>query len=122
MAKRYLPDRRAPTGTSARAASIRACFLVEEATPVTLCRDLRANRSCRDGVAKRERRGNGGNGLRALAGAPNGEVAVVHEAAKNALVDVDALDFVEADLEGPPLDETGLVGDPHVGDVGLCAP
>src|SRR6476659_9685692 len=114
MAKRYLPDRRAPTGTSARAASIRACFLVEEATPVTPCRDLRANRSCRDGVAKRERRGNGGNGFRALADALNGEVAVVHKAAKNALVDVDALDFVEAHLEGPPLDEAGLVDNQRI--------
>ena len=58
----------------------------------------------------------------ALAGAPNGEVAIVHKAAKNALVDVDAFDFVEADLEGPPLDETGLVDDPHVGYVGLGGP
>src|SRR4029077_11188484 len=57
---------------------------------------------------KRERRGNGGNGFRALADALNGEVAVVHKAAKNALVDVDALDLVEAHLEGPPLDEPVL--------------
>jgi len=60
--------------------------------------------------------------LRTLADALNGEVTVVHEAAKNALVDVDALDLVEAHLEGPPLDETGLVDDPHVGDVGLGGP
>jgi hypothetical protein len=68
----------------------------------------------------RERRGNGGNGLRTLADALNGDVAVVHKAAKNALVDVDALDLVEAHLEGPPLDETGLVDD--FGDVGLGGP
>ena len=73
---------------------VKQTFVVR-AAPVTPCRDLRANRPCRDGVAKRERRGNGGNGLRALAHALNGEVAVVHKAAKNALVDVDALDFVE---------------------------
>ena len=90
--------------------------------PVAPCRDLYANWPCRDGAAKRERRGNGGNGLRALADALNGEVAVVHKAAKNALVDVDAFDFVEADLEGPPLDESGLVDDPHVGDVRLGGP
>ena len=60
--------------------------------------------------------------MRALADALNGEVAVVHKAAKNALIDVNALDFVEAHLEGPPLDETGLVDDPHVGDVGLGGP
>ena len=40
-------------------------------------------------LRERERRGNGGNGLRALADALNGEVAVVHKAAKNALVHVD---------------------------------
>jgi len=83
---------------------------------------LLADRSCRDGIAKRERRGNGGNGFRALADTLNGDVAVVHKAAKNALVDVDALDLVEAHFEGPPLDETGLVDDPHVGDVGLRDP
>jgi len=81
------------------------------------CHDLGADRSCRDGIAKRERRRNGGNGLRALADALNGDVAIVHEAAKNTLVDVDALDLVEAHLEGPPLDKTGLVNDPHIGDV-----
>src|SRR6476620_2151725 len=122
MAKRYLPDRRAPTGTSARAASIRACFLVEEATPVTPCRDLRANRSCRDGVAKRERRSNGGNGSRALADALNGEVAIVHQAAKNALIDIDALDFIETHFKGLPLNEASLMDDPQVGDIGLGGP
>ena len=84
--------------------------------------DLRADRSRCDGVAKSERRGNDRNGLHALAGALNGEVPIVHKVAKNALVDVDAFDFVEADLEGPPFDETGLVNDPHVGDVGLGGP
>jgi hypothetical protein len=49
--------------------------------------DLRADRSRRDGIAKRERRGNGGNGFRALADTLNRDVAVVHKAAKNALVD-----------------------------------
>ena len=33
-----------------------------------------------------------------------------------------ALDLVEAHLEGPPLDETGLVDDPHIGDIGLGGP
>src|SRR6478672_5557031 len=86
------------------------------------CRDLRANRACRDGAAKCERRINGGNGLRTLADALNGEVAIVQKAAKNALIDIDALNFVEAHLKGPPLDETGLVDDPHVGYVGLGGP
>ena len=90
--------------------------------PVATCRDLYTNWPCHDDAAKRERRGNGENGLRALAGALNGEVAVVHKAAKNALVDVDAFDFVEADLEGPPLDQACLVDDPHVGDVRLGGP
>jgi len=84
--------------------------------------DLCADWSCRDRIAKRERRGNRGNGLRALADALYGDVAIVHKAAKNALVYVDALDLVEAHLEGPPLDETGLVNDSHVGDVGLRGP
>jgi hypothetical protein len=97
-------------------------LFVEGPAAVTPCGDLRANRPCRDGAAKRERRINGGNGLRALADALNGEVAVVHKAAKNALVDIDALNLVEAHLKGPPLDETGLVDDPHVGYVGLGGP
>ena len=71
--------------------------------------DLLADRPCGDGAPKRERRGNGRNGFRALANALNGEVAVVHKTAKNALVDIDALNFVEAHLKGPPPDETGLV-------------
>ena len=65
------------------------------AAPATPCRDLRADRSCRDCVAKCERRGNGRNGLRALADALNGGSPCAREAAKNALVDIDALDFVE---------------------------
>jgi hypothetical protein len=70
-------------------------------------------------VAERQRRGNGPNGFLALADAQDGDVAVVHDAAEDALVDVDALDLVETHLEGPPLDETGLVDDPEIGDVGL---
>jgi len=75
-------------------------------------------------MALRNARGgsNGGNGLRALANALNGQVAVVHKATKNTLVDIDALNFVEAHFKGPPLDETGLVDDPHVGYVGLGGP
>ena len=84
--------------------------------------DLRADRSRCDGVSKSERRGNGGNGLRALANTLDGQVTVVHNAAKNALVDIDALNFVEAHLKGPPLNETGLVDDPHVANVGLGGP
>ena len=37
----------------------------------------------------------------------------------NALVNVHALDLVEADLEGSPLDKSGLVHNPPIGDVGL---
>ena len=52
----------------------------------------------------------------------DGDVAVIEDAAQNALVDVDALDLVEAHLEGAALDEAGLVDDAHVGDVGLGGP
>src|SRR5439155_6264453 len=83
---------------------------------------LSADRSCRDGIAKRQRRRNGGNGFLALADTHDRDVAVVHNAADDALIDVDALDLVETHLEGPPLDEPGLVDDPHVGDVGLSSP
>ena len=38
---------------------------------------------------------------------------------KNALVDIDALDFVEAHFEGSPLNKAGLVDDPQIGDIGL---
>src|SRR5437763_6499076 len=89
---------------------------------VTACRDLRANRSGRDGAAECERRGNGGNGFRALADALNGEVAVVHKAAKDALVNIDALNFIERHFKSPPPDETGFVDNPHVGYVGLGGP
>ena len=51
-----------------------------------------------------------------------GDVAVVEDAAEDALVDVDALDLVEAHLEGAPLDEAGLVDDAQIGDVGLGGP
>ena len=40
-------------------------------------------------------------GLCTLADALNGDVAIVHKAAKNALIDVDALDLAEAHLLGP---------------------
>ena len=50
------------------------------------------------------------------------DVAVVEDAAENALVDVDALDLVEAHLERAALDEAGLVDDAHIGDVGLGGP
>src|SRR5215207_7807815 len=80
---------------------------------------LRADRSCGDSVAKSERRGNGGNGLRALANTLDGQVTVVHYAANKALVDIDALDFVEAHFKGPPPDEAGFMDHPQVGYVRL---
>ena len=89
---------------------------------VTPCRNLRASRSCRNGAAERERRGDRGNGFRALADALYGEVAVVHKAAKDALVNIDALNFVEPHFKGPPLDEAGFVDNPHIGYVGLGGP
>ena len=39
----------------------------------------------------------------------NSDVAVVHQAAKNALIDIDALDFIHAHFKGLPLDEASLV-------------
>jgi len=84
-------------------------LFVEAVAAVPPRRNLRANRSRRDGTAERERRGDGGNGFRALADTLNGDVAVVHKAAKNALVNIDTLNFVERHFEGPPLDETSFV-------------
>jgi hypothetical protein len=40
--------------------------------------------------------------LRTLANTLNGQVTIVHNAAKKALLDIDALDLVEAHLKGPP--------------------
>src|SRR5258707_4280716 len=78
--------------------------------------------SCGDGIAERQRRGNGGDGFLALADAEDGDVAVIQDAPENALVDIDALDLVEAHLEGAALDEAGLVDDAQIGDVGLGGP
>ena len=60
--------------------------------------------------------------LRPLADAPHCNAAVVKNTAKNALVDVDALDLVQAHLERAALDEPALVDDAQVGDVGLGGP
>ena len=64
----------------------------------------------------------GADGFPALADAHDGHVAVVHDAAENALVDVHAFDLVDAHLEGAALDEAGLVDNPEIGDVGLGGP
>jgi hypothetical protein len=72
--------------------------------------------------SKFERRSNGGNGSRALADALNSEVALIHQAAKDALIDIDALDFIEAHFKGLPLDEAGLMDDPQVRDISLGRP
>ena len=50
-------------------------------------------------IAERQRRGDGVDFLFALADAQDRHVAVVEDAAQDALVDVDALDLVEAHLE-----------------------
>ena len=52
----------------------------------------------------------------------NRYVAVVEDAAEDALVDVDALDLVDTHLERLPLNEAGLVDDTEIGDVGLGGP
>src|SRR5882762_9477833 len=75
-----------------------------------------------DVVAEVEGGSDGGNGFLALADAEDGYVAVIEDAAENALVNVDALDLVEAHFEGAALDEAGLVDDAQVGDVGLGSP
>src|SRR6202011_1378307 len=75
-----------------------------------------------DVVAEIQRRSDGRDGLRAFADATNRHVAIVEDAAQNALVDVDALDLVERHFEGAPLDEPGLVHDAQIGDVGLGGP
>src|SRR5579862_9711326 len=72
-----------------------------------------------DGAAKRQGRRNGRNRLPALADAHDGDIAEVEDATENALLDVDALDLVERDLESAPFDETGLVHHAAIGDVGL---
>ena len=73
-------------------------------------------------VAEIQRRGDGRNGFLALADAEDGDVAIIEDAAEDALVDVDALDLVERHFKGTPLDEPGLVHDAQVGDVGLGGP
>src|ERR1700733_313878 len=73
-------------------------------------------------IAKRQRRGNRSDGFPALADAQDGDVAIIQDAAEDALIDIDALDLVEGHLEGPPLDEAGLVDNPQIGDVGLGGP
>src|SRR6266550_4868996 len=72
-----------------------------------------------DVVAECEGRGDGRDGFLALADALDGHVAVIEDAAQDRLVDVDALDLVEADFERAPLDEPGLVDHAQIGDVGL---
>src|SRR5580704_9223163 len=72
-----------------------------------------------DVAAEIEWRGDGGDGLLALADAHDCHVAIIEQTAEDALVDVDALDLVQRHLEGAPLDEPGLVHHAHVGDVGL---
>src|SRR3954468_6648976 len=62
-----------------------------------------------DVIAEIKRRGNGRDGLKTLADATNRHVTIVQDTAEDALIDVDALDLVEAHLEGAPLDEAGLV-------------
>ena len=62
------------------------------------------------------------DGFLALADAEDRHVAVVEDAAEDALVDVDALDLVEAHLKRLPLDKAGLVDDAQIGDVGLGGP
>src|SRR5436853_4787759 len=75
-----------------------------------------------DVIAELEWRSDGIDGLGPLADASHRNVTVVQYATKNALVDVDALDLVEADLERAALDEAGLVDNAHIGDVGLSGP
>ena len=75
-----------------------------------------------DEVAEFEGRGDGVDGLVALTDAKDRDVAVIEETAEDALVDVDALDLVEAHLECLPLDEPGLVDNAQIGDVGLGGP
>src|ERR1700692_1781937 len=83
------------------------------------CRPLLSRRAV---IAELKWRSDGIDGLGPLAHAPHRDVAVVEDATRNALVDVDALDLVEAHLERAALDEAGLVDDAHVGDVGLGGP
>src|SRR5258708_40255129 len=75
-----------------------------------------------DVIAEFERRGDGVDRLGALADAAYRDAAVVEDAARDALVDVGALDLVEAHLKGAALAEAGLLHDPHIGDVGLGGP
>src|SRR5436190_845635 len=81
--------------------------------------EARRRRRCRAGGVPK---GNRGDGLLALAYAHDGDVAIVEDAAEDGLVDIDTLDLVEAHLEGLARDETGLVDDAQIGDVGLRGP
>src|ERR1700740_3257841 len=73
-------------------------------------------------VAELERRSYGRDSLPSLADAQNCHIAVIENAAENALVDVNALDLVKAHLKGAAFDEPGLVDDAQIGDVGLGGP
>src|SRR5260370_1341063 len=75
-----------------------------------------------DVIAEVERRSDRRDRLGPLADASHRDVAVVQDAAENALVDIDALDLVEAHFERAPLDEPGLVDHAQIGDVGLGGP
>src|SRR4051794_13953208 len=73
----------------------------------------------RDGVPERQRLRDGRNGFLAFANTQDGDVAVIEKPSHDGLVDVDALDLVEGDLEGTALDETGFMHDAAIGDVRL---
>src|ERR1700753_1734843 len=78
--------------------------------------------SRRDVVTEAERRGDGADGLRALADPAHRDVAIIQQTAQDTLIDVDTLDLVETHFKGAALDKAGLVDNPQIGDVGLGGP
>ena len=75
-----------------------------------------------DVAAELERRVDLAKRLQAGAGAAHGDVAVVEEPAEERLVDVDALDLLDAHLDRVAADEAALEDDPPVGDRDLRGP
>ena len=72
-----------------------------------------------DAVSQLDRACDGAQRFETLAGAEDRHGAVVEHAPEDRLIDLDALDLVHVHFVGLPLDQTGLVDDPPVGDCDL---
>src|SRR5947209_7961301 len=73
-------------------------------------------------IAQLQRMVDAAQRLNRLAGAANDDVAIIEQAARDALDDVDALDLVHMHLDRAAMNKTGLVDDPPVGHCHLGDP